>query len=410
MEPVLKVMDYFKIRASWGQVGNQNIGNYMYLAPMSFSNIYYNFGTTLGSEADQWGARPTRLGNEDITWETSEQFDLGFDARFFNQRLNVNFDFYVKTTKDWLVQPPVLATVGTGAPYINGGDVKNTGVELGLSWNDRIGKDFSYYVNVNGAYSKNKVGNIPNEDGIIHGKSNMLYDNSTEFYRASNGEPIGYFWGFKTAGIFQNQADIDEWIKAGNGVLQADVKPGDVKYYDIDHNGVIDEQDKVNLGNGMPDFTYGFSFGFDYKGLDFSVQANGQAGNDIVQSYRNVGSTTANYTTKILDRWTGEGTSNSIPRVTNTNVNYQFSDLFIQDGDFLRISNITLGYDFSKLLKCKYISQCRLYAQVQNAFTFTKYDGMDPEIGYGMDGWVSGVDLGYYPRPRTFLFGVNLKF
>ena len=410
MEPVLKVMDYFKIRASWGQVGNQNIGNYMYLAPMSFSNIYYNFGTTLGSEADQWGARPTRLGNEDITWETSEQFDLGFDARFFNQRLNVNFDFYVKTTKDWLVQPPVLATVGTGAPYINGGDVKNTGVELGLSWNDRIGKDFSYYVNVNGAYNKNKVGNIPNEDGIIHGKSNMLYDNSTEFYRASNGEPIGYFWGFKTAGIFQNQADIDEWIKAGNGVLQADVKPGDVKYYDIDHNGVIDEQDKVNLGNGMPDFTYGFSFGFDYKGLDFSVQANGQAGNDIVQSYRNVGSTTANYTTKILDRWTGEGTSNSIPRVTNTNVNYQFSDLFIQDGDFLRISNITLGYDFSKLLKCKYISQCRLYAQVQNAFTFTKYDGMDPEIGYGMDGWVSGVDLGYYPRPRTFLFGVNLKF
>ena len=410
MEPVLKVMDYFKIRASWGQVGNQNIGNYMYLAPMSFSNIYYNFGTTLGSEADQWGARPTRLGNEDITWETSEQFDLGFDARFFNQRLNVNFDFYVKTTKDWLVQPPVLATVGTGAPYINGGDVKNTGVELGLSWNDRIGKDFSYYVNVNGAYNKNKVGNIPNEDGIIHGKSNMLYDNSTEFYRASNGEPIGYFWGFKTAGLFQNQADIDEWIKAGNGVLQADVKPGDVKYYDIDHNGVIDEKDKVNLGNGMPDFTYGFSFGFDYKGLDFSVQANGQAGNDIVQSYRNVGSTTANYTTKILDRWTGEGTSNSIPRVTNTNVNYQFSDLFIQDGDFLRISNITLGYDFSKLLKCKYISQCRLYAQVQNAFTFTKYDGMDPEIGYGMDGWVSGVDLGYYPRPRTFLFGVNLKF
>ena len=410
MEPVLKVMDYFKIRASWGQVGNQNIGNYMYLAPMSFSNIYYNFGTTLGSEADQWGARPTRLGNEDITWETSEQFDLGFDARFFNQRLNVNFDFYVKTTKDWLVQPPVLATVGTGAPYINGGDVKNTGVELGLSWNDRIGKDFSYYVNVNGAYNKNKVGNIPNEDGIIHGKSNMLYDNSTEFYRASNGEPIGYFWGFKTAGLFQNQADIDEWIKAGNGVLQADVKPGDVKYYDIDHNGVIDEKDKVNLGNGMPDFTYGFSFGFDYKGLDFSVQANGQAGNDIVQSYRNVGSTTANYTTKILDRWTGEGTSNSIPRVTNTNVNYQFSDLFIQDGDFLRISNITLGYDFSKLLKCKYISQCRLYAQVQNAFTFTKYDGMDPEIGYGMDGCVSGVDLGYYPRPRTFLFGVNLKF
>jgi TonB-linked SusC/RagA family outer membrane protein len=411
MEPVTKVMDYFKIRASWGQVGNQNIGNYMYLAPMAFNNYYYNFGTTLGSDADQWGAVPTRIGNEDITWETSEQFDLGFDARFLNQRLNVNFDFYVKTTKDWLVQPPVLGTVGTGAPYINGGDVKNTGVELGLAWNDRIGKDFYYYVNVNGAYNKNKVGNIPNEDGIIHGESgSVLYDNSGEFYRASNGEPIGYFWGYKTAGIFQNQQEINDWIAAGNGVLQSDVKPGDVKYYDINHDGVINDNDKVNLGNGMPDFTYGFSFGFDWKNFDFSVQAYGQSGNKIVQTLRNVGTTTANYTTQILDRWTGEGTSNKIPRVTNTNINYQFSDLFIQDGDFLRISSIKIGYDFAKLLKCRYISQCHLYAQVQNAFTFTKYDGMDPEIGYGNSGWVSGIDYGYYPRPRTFLMGVNLKF
>ena len=411
MEPVTKVMDYFKIRASWGQVGNQNIGNYMYLAPMAFNNYYYNFGTTLGSDADQWGAVPTRIGNEDITWETSEQFDLGFDARFLNQRLNVNFDFYVKTTKDWLVQPPVLGTVGTGAPYINGGDVKNTGVELGLAWNDRIGKDFYYYVNVNGAYNRNKVGNIPNEDGIIHGESgSVLYDNSGEFYRASNGEPIGYFWGYKTAGIFQNQQETGDWIAAGNGVLQSDVKPGDVKYYDINHDGVINDNDKVNLGNGMPDFTYGFSFGFDWKNFDFSVQAYGQSGNKIVQTLRNVGTTTANYTTQILDRWTGEGTSNKIPRVTNTNINYQFSDLFIQDGDFLRISSIKIGYDFAKLLKCRYISQCHLYAQVQNAFTFTKYDGMDPEIGYGNSGWVSGIDYGYYPRPRTFLMGVNLKF
>ncbi len=410
MEPVLKVMDYFKIRASWGQVGNQNIGNYMYLAPMSYGSYYYNFGNQLGSDADQWGAVPTRLGNENITWETSEQFDVGFDARFLRQRLNVNFDFYVKTTKDWLVQPPVLATVGTGAPYINGGDVKNTGVELGLSWNDHIG-NVNYFVNVNGAYNKNKVGNIPNEDGIIHGEGgSVLYDNSGEFYRASNGEPIGYFWGYKTAGIFQNQQEINDWIAAGNGVLQADVKPGDVKYYDVNHDGLINDNDKVNLGNGMPKFTYGFSLGLDWKGLDFSVTANGQAGNKIVQSYRNVGTTTANYTTAILDRWTGEGTSNKIPRVTNTNVNYQFSDLFIQDGDFLRISNVTLGYDFAKLIRSKYISQARLYFQIQNALTFTKYDGMDPEIGYGNVGWVSGIDYGYYPRPRTFLFGVNLKF
>lgn len=410
-EPLAKVVDYFKLRGSWGQVGNQNIGNYMYTAPVTFSNVYYNFGTTKGSAGDAagQGARVTRLANKDITWETSEQLDFGFDARVMGN-LNVNFDWYYKKTKDWLVQPPVLATAGTDAPYINGGDVKNIGVELGLGWSDRIGKDFNYYVNVNGAYNHNEVGNIPNEDGIIHGLTNQLYDNSPEFYRASNGEPIGYFWGYKTAGIFQNQQDIDNWIANGNGVLQADPKPGDVKYYDVNHDGHIDDSDKVNLGNGMPDFTFGFSFGFDYRGLDFSVQANGQTGNKIVQSYRNVGSTAANYTTAILDRWTGEGTSNRMPRVTNTNINWQFSDLFIHDGKFLRISNITLGYDFTKLVRMHYLTQARLYVQVQNAFTFTHYDGMDPEVGYGTDGWVSGVDLGYYPRPRTFLVGVNLKF
>lgn len=408
-KPISKYVDYFKLRGSWGQVGNQNIGNYMYTAPVSFSNIYYNFGTTKGSAADQWGARVTRLANEDITWETSEQTDFGFDARVLG-KLNVNFDWYYKTTKDWLVQPPILATAGTGAPFINGGDVKNIGVEVGLGWNDRIGRDFNYFVNVNGAYNHNKVGNIPNEDGIIHGQTNQLYDNSSEFYRASNGEPIGYFWGYKTAGIFQNEQEINDWIANGNGVLQADPKPGDVKYYDVNHDGKIDDADKVNLGNGMPDFTFGFSLGFDYKGFDFSVTANGETGNKIVQSYRNVGSPTANYTTEIFDRWTGEGTSNKIPRVTNTNINYQFSDLFIHDGKFLRISNITLGYDFAKLIHTPYISQARLYFQVQNAFTFTHYNGMDPEVGYGMDGWVSGVDLGYYPRPRTCLVGINLKF
>lgn len=408
-KPISKYVDYFKLRGSWGQVGNQNIGNYMYTAPVSFSNIYYNFGATKGSAADQWGARVTRLANEDITWETSEQTDFGFDARVLG-KLNVNFDWYYKTTKDWLVQPPILATAGTGAPFINGGDVKNIGVEVGLGWNDRIGRDFNYFVNVNGAYNHNKVGNIPNEDGIIHGQTNQLYDNSSEFYRASNGEPIGYFWGYKTAGIFQNEQEITDWIANGNGVLQADPKPGDVKYYDVNHDGKIDDADKVNLGNGMPDFTFGFSLGFDYKGFDFSVTANGETGNKIVQSYRNVGSPTANYTTEIFDRWTGEGTSNKIPRVTNTNINYQFSDLFIHDGKFLRISNITLGYDFAKLIHTPYISQARLYFQVQNAFTFTHYNGMDPEVGYGMDGWVSGVDLGYYPRPRTCLVGINLKF
>lgn len=186
--------------------------------------------------------------------------------------------------------------------------------------------------------------------------------------------------------------------------------PGDVKYYDINHDGVIDDNDKVDLGNGMPDFTFGFNVSLNYKGFDLSVVASGAAGQEIVQSYRNHSSKTANYTTAILDRWTGEGTSNFMPRVTEQNINWEFSDLYIHEGDYLRISNITLGYDFAKLVGIKKISQLRLYGQVQNVFTFTKYDGMDPEIGYGVDGWVSGIDLGYYPRPRTMLVGLNIKF
>ena len=412
MEDTHDWLDFLKLRVSWGQVGNQNIDNYQYTAPITSSNTHYIFGNQVGADAQSgfWGAYPSRLANEDVTWETSEQTNIGIDARFLRSRLSLTADFYIKTTKDWLVEAPILATAGTGAPYINGGDVKNTGIELALTWNDQIGSDFQYNVGVNGAYNKNKVGNIPTEDGIIHGDVNMLYDNTPEFYRASNGHPIGYFWGFQTAGIFQNKQQIEDWRAAGNGILQADVQPGDVIYVDQDHNGVIDDNDKVDLGNGTPDFTYGFNLGFSYKNFDFALNAYGAAGNQIVQSYRNHANSHSNYTSAILGRWTGEGTSNRIPRVTETNINWQFSDLYIQDGDYLRISNITIGYDFAKLINLKAISQARLYFQVQNAFTFTKYDGMDPEIGYGTSDWVSGIDLGYYPRPRTFLVGVNLKF
>jgi TonB-linked SusC/RagA family outer membrane protein len=420
MENTQSWLNFLKLRASWGRVGNQNIDNYQYLAPIKSTNTHYYFGSAIGANgvydgsyatniADNYGAYPSRFANEDITWETSEQTNIGFDAQFLHSRLGVNFDFYIKNTKDWLVEAPILASSGSGAPYINGGNVKNTGVELNLTWHDNIG-DFSYSIGVNGAWNKNKVGEIPNEDGIIHGNTGELYDNAGEFYRAQNGYAIGYFWGYQTAGIFQNEQQIDDWIAAGNGVLLSDVRPGDVIYVDQNHDGVIDDNDKVDLGNGMPKFTFGFNINLAYKNFDLGITANGNAGNKIVQSYRNQVSKYANYTTAILDRWTGEGTSNTMPAVSNTNRNWQFSDLYVKDGDFLRISNITLGYDFAKLINLKAISQARLYAQVQNPFTFTKYDGMDPEIGYGTSDWVSGVDVGYYPRPRTFLFGVNLSF
>jgi hypothetical protein len=256
------------------------------------------------------------------------------------------------------------------------------------------------------------MGEIPTSDGLLHGYTNMLYANSEEFYRCENGHALGYFWGYQTAGLFQNQADIATWKAANNGkngILQSDVQPGDVKYVDQNHDGVIDNKDKIDLGNGIPKINIGFNLGFQYKNFDFSVNAAGVIGNKIVQAYGQTGAQ-SNYTTEILSRWTGDGTSNRIPRVTVNNINWQFSDLYLHAGDYLRISNISLGYDFAKLIHLKAISQCRVYGSVQNAFTFTKYNGMDPEIGYGVESSVSGVDLGYYPRPRTVLVGVNLKF
>ena len=418
MKSAASWLDFLKLRLSWGQVGNANINCYQYLAPVTTSKTNYNFGATGGTDAWVMGAYTERLANEKVKWETSEQYNVGLDARFLRQRLSLTLDGYIKNTKDWLVQAPIRATAGTGGPVINGGDVKNKGIEVGLSWNDNIGRDFTYSVGANFAYNHNEVGNIPTLDGIIHGKDNQIYQNAEEFYRAENGHAIGYFWGYKTAGLFQNQKEINDWIAAGNGIYQADVKPGDVKYVDVNHDGVINASDKVDLGNGLPKYTFGFNFNLAWKGFDLSANFTGAAGFQIAQSYRDPSSSQANYSRRILKRWTGEGTSNEIPRVTYGDVgNWLFSDLYLQDGDYIRLQNLTMGYDFKKLISWKGLSKMRLYFQVQNLFTLTKYDGMDPEIGSfnGTDGnssdsWVSGVDMGYYPHPRTFIVGLNLAF
>jgi TonB-linked SusC/RagA family outer membrane protein len=401
-------LDFLKIRASWGQVGNQNIAAFQYLAPIKLDNTNYTFGDEEGALTP--GAYPIRLSNLGVKWETSEQTNIGFDANFLDNKFTLNFDWYNKTTKDWLINAPILATAGADAPFINGGNVSNKGVELGLTYRSNFGQ-FNYSVGVNGAYNKNKVGEIPTADGIVHGLSNQLFDNALEFYRAQSGFPIGYFWGLKTAGIFQNEAEVSAYRSAGGKVIQPAAQPGDVKYVDQNGDGVIDNSDRGMIGNPNPDYTFGITLSGDYKGFDFSVVASGVAGNDIVQSYRNQSNQYGNYTTRILDRWHGEGSSNTLPRVTEDNRNWtNFSDLYIQKGDFLRISNVAIGYDLGKVFKKSYLKQVRLYAAALNLYTFTKYDGMDPEIGYGSEGYASGIDVGYYPRPRTFMFGANLKF
>ena len=406
-------ISFLKLRASWGQVGNQNARAFQYLSTIKSNNTNYIFGGTEGTLTP--GAYPDRLSNLNLKWETSEQIDLGLDARFLDNALSVTFDAYKKTNKDWLILAPVLATAGADAPYINGGDVVNEGLELSLQYQNKIG-DFNYSVSANGAYNKNTVGQIPTADGIIHGISNELYANAGEFYRAENGQPLGYFWGYKTGGVFQNQAQIDNYKSASGVVLQPNATPGDVIYVNTNGDDKIDVADKTKIGNPNPDFTYGFSLSANYKAFDFSLQANGVAGNQIVQSYRDQSGTYGNYNSSILSRWHGEGTSNTTPKVTEDNRNFtQFSDLYLQDGDFLRISTVTLGFDVAKMKHSKpfFASQFRVYFSALNLYTFTKYDGMDPEIGFGSSNndqkFSSGVDVGYYPRPRTFMMGLNIK-
>ena len=411
-------MDYLKIRASWGQNGNQSISSFQYLSTVAFDkyNVYKfsnDITSTTSVTSPATGGYADILPNPDITWETQEQLDLGLDARFLNSRLSLAFDWYQRTTKDWLLAAPTLAIMGTSAPYINGGDVENTGIEIALGWNDRIGNDFSYGANFNIAKNKNEVTRIANTEGIIHGASHVLSQGTDEMYRAEVGFPIGYFYGFKTAGVFQNQAQIDAYVAAGNAVI-ADVQPGDLIFVDYNNDKSITLDDRTMIGNPHPDYTVGFSFNCAYKGFDFSVSTYGAFGQQIAKSYRSfVDSYLQNYTTDIFARWHGEGTSNKLPRLSaGSHPNNQYiSDIYIEDGDYLKIQNLTIGYDFKKLLPSMFLQQARLYVAVNNLYTFTDYSGLDPEIGYGFDqSWVQGIDLGYYPAPRTFLMGVNLKF
>lgn len=413
MESTQSWLDFLKLRASWGQNGNQSIDPFQYLATISFYDANYFIGPD--KTVRYLGAFPDILPNPDVTWETSEQIDLGLDARFLNSRLGLAFDWYKKTTKDWLVPAPILASYGTGAPYINGGDIVNKGIELGLNWNDRI-SDFTYSINANMSYNKNEVTRIDNNEGIIRSDIS-LSGGSAAFPRAQVGYPLSYFWGYKTDGLFQNEADVQNYKSADGQVIMPTAQPGDVRFADLNGDGVIDDKDKTNIGDPNPDVIFGLNINLGYKGFDLSIVSNGVVGNQIMRTYRGAGDAPQeNYTTEIFGRWHGEGTSNSIPRVTNgTHINRQYvSDLYVENGDYWRLSNLTVGYDFKKLLRKLPFEQLRLYITAQNLFTITGYKGMDPEVGTGTDddkaSWVSGIDVGAYPAPRTYMFGVNIKF
>ena len=432
MESTKSWMDFFKIRASWGQNGNKDISKYQYLATIALSGDANDNGYKFGSATEvstggipHSGAYANIVPNPDLTWETSEQLDFGFDARFLNSRLGLTFDWYKKTTKDWLIAGQTVAVEGTNPAAINGGDVRNTGVEIALTWNDRIGKDFRYNVGVNFTTNKNKVTRIANDNHYINGPGGVLSQGTEYCYRAEEGKPIGYFYGMSYSGIWQNQAQIDQARKDGKAVLD-NAQPGDCIWDDWNGDGLItfaeakDAEgnnicDRHEIGNPNPDVMLGINLGLNWKGLDFSVNGAGAFGHQIMRSYRSFSDAPyQNYDTSIFNRWYGEGTSNDQPRISATghqNTNW-VSTRYMEDADYFKIKTITLGYDFKHLWKACPFQQLRLYVQAQNLHTFTKYTGLDPEVGNnaGGEGWASGIDLGLYPPSRTYLVGASIKF
>ncbi|MFL9843568.1 SusC/RagA family TonB-linked outer membrane protein [Flavobacterium rhizosphaerae] len=415
--PQQEVVNAVKIRGSWGQNGNDQFNRrFAYMSTISTYDKSYHFGTGDNELPLDPGASPDALNTPDLKWETSEQLDLGADITLWHD-LTINFDYYKKTTKDWLVQASVPYIAGAQASYINGGNIQNTGFEIAASYTRSFNEDWRLTVNANLSRNKNEVTRVENQNGIIYGESNLLFQGIDEINRVAEGKPIGYFYGLQTDGIFQNQSEIDAYSQNGN-LIQPNAMPGDVRFVDRNGDGAITADDKTMVGDPNPDIYYGVSFQLNYKAFDLSVYTYGVGGNQIAYSPRDYSRPFYNYSTSVFNRWTTEGSSNSLPRVTygtDTNGNWtKFSDLYIKDGDFFRIKTITLGCDLAKLTDVigKTFSQFRIYASANNLYTFTKYPGLDPEVGFGNvnQSWARGIDVGFYPQPRTYMIGLSVNY
>lgn len=422
MEKTVSWLDFLKLRAGWGQNGNaQTINNFQWQGAFAYdTSSYYTFN----GNPDQYvsGAAPSRLPNEDLTWETSEQLNIGLDARFLSGRLSLTLDWYNKKTKDLLVAVPVDPTTGFSTQMKNAGTVENKGIEVSLSWNDKIGKDFQYNVGWNMAYNHNEVTEVKSNQKYNNGGKDLLAQNTGYMARFEEGHPIGYFWGYKTEGVMQNEADVQAYLdknckgNAANSKQGTSIKPGDLKFVDVNGDGVVNDDDKTELGDPHPDVTMGITLGASYKGFDLSVTGFGAFGQQVARSFRKfTDGEFENFTTEVYDYWHGEGTSNKYPLLAHMNAgpNWQtISDIYIENASYFRLQNLTVGYDFTKIWKSSPFQQLRLYFAAQNLFTITGYKGMDPENGtaIGSDSWVTGVDVGNYPQPRTYMVGVNVKF
>jgi hypothetical protein len=345
------------------------------------------------------------LGNPDLKWESTEETNLGFDFTGFGGKVTASFDWYNKKTTDLLLQVPLVGYSGiTTAPYVNGGSVLNKGVEIQLGYDKRASTGLSYNVSANVAFNKNKVLQLSNAGTSIQQFISFLsLVNSTQV-----GAPIASFYGAVVDGVSQSQDEISKHAFQSNGTA-----PGDFRFRDLDGNDTINAKDQTVIGNPWPKATFGLNGGVTYKNIDFRIQLQGTYGNDILQAFkfRTEGANFFNYTKNVWDnRWTGPGTSNTQPRLTTSdpNNNMRSSTYYVEDGSYLRVRNIQIGYRIPQSVSG--LRSARVYASVQNAFTFTKYPGFDPEIGTNRasNPLYIGIDETNYPLPRIFTVGINV--
>ena len=397
-------LNNLKVRFSWGKNGNDNIGDFRYTVLTQGGNNY-GFGMA-GGEKEMNSSKASGLSNPDLKWEESEQYDFGVDFGFLNNKVTFTFDWFKKKTNGMLKDMNIPSYVGESKPIGNVGDMENSGIEFELGYKFNI-SDAKFQIKANASYLKNELIRLGNAAGFD------TYDNVSNLgniSRAEAGEPFTYFWGYKTAGIFQNWDEVNAYTKDGQ-LIQPNARPGYVRFVDVNDDGVIDDADRTKIGKGTPDWTFGATFNAAWKGFDFMMFWQGTYGNDIFDATRRLDLPSINLPSWFLGRWTGEGTSDKYPiYIQGDATNWQASDLYVHDGSYLRLKNIELGYTIPEFITKKaFISRLRLYVAAENLLTFTKYWGFDPEISSGSDK-SNGVDFGVYPQPRTLRVGFNLTF
>lgn len=393
-------VNFLKFRASYGVIGNDRIDSFRFVSLVNGEGEYVfsnqiTFGSALGA-----------IANPEIRWEKQKPFDVGFDLGLFD-KIDITVDYFNKKTEDLLVNPEVSGILGATAPgsrgpLVNAGTVENKGIEFSISYKETIGEDFNFNINYNFTTLKNEVLFVGSDTGILQGGGFGIGQEPPS--RMEAGFPIGYFYGLQTNGLFQNQSEVDAHA------TQANAAPGDIRFVDQNGDGVINGDDRINIGDPIPSLTMGFNFSFDYKKFDFNMYAFASIGNDIVRNYERNQPLT-NRSVYYLDRWTGEGTSNSFPRVTTgATSNNLFSDFYVEDGSFLRLQNVQFGYTLDEEnLKGSGIEKLRFYFSATNLVTLTKYRGFDPTTSNG-NPIGGGIDQGFYPTPKTFLLGFNVNF